>query len=123
MIPKFGLGMVIFPCLVQSMDGQTIANYLSGETSEIDGNLSEATRRSCQLEGKGEVSNPKMFRLSFIVPLKHGDSDAIIPKVYTPVNKSRVKQGHQSTWRSPLSIKGKPKPLRPIQNPYTQPVA
>jgi hypothetical protein len=103
MIPKFGLGMVIFPCLVQSMDGQTKANYLSGESSEIDASLSEANLRSSQLETKGEVINPKMFRLSFIVPFKHGDSDAIVPKVFTPVNKSRVKQGHQSTWRSPLN--------------------
>jgi hypothetical protein len=87
--------MVIFPCLVQSMDGQTHAKYVNAQSTDLNGTMAELTTRFSEMGAMGEIMiTPEMFKLSFTVPLAHGDADSVVPRSYNNLNKSKVISGH-----------------------------
>jgi hypothetical protein len=77
------------------MDGQTQAKYVKAQSTDLNGSLVELTLRQSELDFKSDAPEaPDMFKLSFTIPLEHGDYDGVIPNTYTCLNKSKVTSGH-----------------------------
>lgn len=64
-ISKFGLGMVIFPCILSNIGGAASVKYIDVFTSDTLNKLSFNSQESSQ--------NGEMFKISFTIPLKHFD--------------------------------------------------
>lgn len=97
LIDLFGLGIIIFPQIVQSLNGTIKANFIQDFMRRISINSSSPSMRA---QGKN-----KLFQIAFQVPvqavvLAEGQQ---LRKSESGVTVNRIKQGKQITiLRSPL---------------------